>query len=65
MSELKVLTYLGNHVNIVNLMGACTVGGEESFVTLHLYKHFFVGSWRVSQLHMCIRYVLIDSAISR
>lgn len=30
MSELKVLTYLGNHVNIVNLLGACTVGGERS-----------------------------------
>lgn len=28
MSELKVLSYLGNHVNIVNLLGACTVGGE-------------------------------------
>lgn len=28
MSELKVLTYLGNHVNIVNLLGACTVAGE-------------------------------------
>lgn len=28
MSELKVLTYLGNHMNIVNLLGACTVGGE-------------------------------------
>lgn len=27
MSELKVLSYLGNHMNIVNLLGACTVGG--------------------------------------
>uniref|UniRef100_A0A3B4YP85 Mast/stem cell growth factor receptor Kit n=1 Tax=Seriola lalandi dorsalis TaxID=1841481 RepID=A0A3B4YP85_SERLL len=26
MSELKVLSYLGNHVNIVNLLGACTIG---------------------------------------
>ena len=32
MSELKVLTYLGNHVNIVNLLGACTVGGERPFL---------------------------------
>lgn len=30
MSELKVLTYLGNHMNIVNLLGACTVGGERN-----------------------------------
>lgn len=29
MSELKVLSYLGNHINIVNLLGACTVGGEK------------------------------------
>lgn len=29
MSELKVLSYLGNHMNIVNLLGACTVGGES------------------------------------
>lgn len=25
MSELKVLSYLGNHMNIVNLLGACTI----------------------------------------
>ncbi|KAG9327892.1 hypothetical protein JZ751_018397, partial [Albula glossodonta] len=30
MSELKVLSYLGHHMNIVNLLGACTVGGEYS-----------------------------------
>lgn len=30
MSELKVLSYLGNHINIVNLLGACTVGGEAT-----------------------------------
>lgn len=34
MSELKVLSYLGNHVNIVNLLGACTVGGERSRCSL-------------------------------
>lgn len=34
MSELKVLTYLGNHVNIVNLLGACTVGGMWSLFIL-------------------------------
>uniref|UniRef100_A0A671YH05 Mast/stem cell growth factor receptor n=1 Tax=Sparus aurata TaxID=8175 RepID=A0A671YH05_SPAAU len=33
MSELKVLTYLGNHVNIVNLLGACTVGGPILVIT--------------------------------
>ncbi|XP_061883321.1 mast/stem cell growth factor receptor kita-like isoform X1 [Entelurus aequoreus] len=33
MSELKVLGYLGNHVNIVNLLGACTVGGPILVIT--------------------------------
>ncbi|KAF3687595.1 Mast/stem cell growth factor receptor kita [Channa argus] len=33
MSELKVLTYLGNHLNIVNLLGACTVGGPILVIT--------------------------------
>lgn len=32
MSELKVLSYLGNHMNIVNLLGACTVGGVAAFL---------------------------------
>uniref|UniRef100_A0A3Q3IEV0 receptor protein-tyrosine kinase n=1 Tax=Monopterus albus TaxID=43700 RepID=A0A3Q3IEV0_MONAL len=33
MSELKVLSYLGHHVNIVNLLGACTVGGPILVIT--------------------------------
>ncbi|XP_062864554.1 KIT proto-oncogene, receptor tyrosine kinase b [Trichomycterus rosablanca] len=33
MSELKVLSYLGNHMNIVNLLGACTVGGPVLVIT--------------------------------
>ncbi|XP_026799071.3 KIT proto-oncogene, receptor tyrosine kinase b [Pangasianodon hypophthalmus] len=33
MSELKVLSYLGNHMNIVNLLGACTVGGPTLVIT--------------------------------
>ncbi|KAI1888704.1 hypothetical protein AGOR_G00171470 [Albula goreensis] len=33
MSELKVLSYLGHHMNIVNLLGACTVGGPTLVIT--------------------------------
>ncbi|XP_062376526.1 KIT proto-oncogene, receptor tyrosine kinase b [Sardina pilchardus] len=33
MSELKVLSYVGNHVNIVNLLGACTQGGPTLVIT--------------------------------
>lgn len=35
MSELKVLSYLGNHMNIVNLLGACTVGGAAAAFHYH------------------------------
>lgn len=27
MSELKMLTHIGHHANIVNLLGACTESG--------------------------------------
>ncbi|XP_029443409.1 mast/stem cell growth factor receptor Kit [Rhinatrema bivittatum] len=33
MSELKVLSYLGHHMNIVNLLGACTIGGPTLVIT--------------------------------
>ncbi|KAM9314826.1 KIT proto-oncogene, receptor tyrosine kinase b [Pholidichthys leucotaenia] len=33
MSELKVLSYLGHHLNIVNLLGACTIGGPILVIT--------------------------------
>lgn len=28
MSELKIMTHLGPHLNIVNLLGACTKAGR-------------------------------------
>uniref|UniRef100_A0A8C5E241 receptor protein-tyrosine kinase n=1 Tax=Gouania willdenowi TaxID=441366 RepID=A0A8C5E241_GOUWI len=39
MSELKVLSYLGNHMNIVNLLGACTVGGIHVY---ELAQHYYL-----------------------
>lgn len=30
MSELKIMTHLGPHLNIVNLLGACTKSGENA-----------------------------------
>lgn len=30
MTELKILTHIGHHLNVVNLLGACTKqGGKE------------------------------------
>ncbi|XP_077402889.1 platelet-derived growth factor receptor beta-like isoform X2 [Vanacampus margaritifer] len=53
LSELKVLCHLGPHVNIVNLLGACTSGGPVYVITefcchgdlanyLRRHKHTFV-----------------------
>ncbi|XP_074528109.1 platelet-derived growth factor receptor beta-like isoform X2 [Halichoeres trimaculatus] len=33
MSELKVLVHLGPHLNVVNLLGACTTGGPVYLIT--------------------------------
>ncbi|CAL8263962.1 unnamed protein product [Lota lota] len=33
MSELKILSHLGQHKNIVNLLGACTYGGPVLLIT--------------------------------
>nr|XP_057919434.1 macrophage colony-stimulating factor 1 receptor isoform X2 [Doryrhamphus excisus] len=33
MSELKILSHLGHHQNIVNLLGACTFGGPVLVIT--------------------------------
>ncbi|CAL8355141.1 unnamed protein product [Merluccius merluccius] len=33
MSELKILSHLGQHKNIVNLLGACTYGGPVLVIT--------------------------------
>ncbi|XP_077360523.1 platelet-derived growth factor receptor beta-like isoform X2 [Festucalex cinctus] len=55
LSELKVLCHLGPHVNIVNLLGACTSGGPIYVITefcchgdlanyLRRHKHTFVHS---------------------
>uniref|UniRef100_A0A8C9L5H1 receptor protein-tyrosine kinase n=1 Tax=Pavo cristatus TaxID=9049 RepID=A0A8C9L5H1_PAVCR len=55
MSELKIMSHLGPHLNIVNLLGACTKGGPIYIITeycrygdlvdyLHRNKHTFLQS---------------------
>lgn len=34
MSELKIMSHLGPHLNIVNLLGACTKGGRGALGAL-------------------------------
>ncbi|XP_044310257.1 platelet-derived growth factor receptor beta isoform X1 [Varanus komodoensis] len=56
MSELKIMSHLGPHLNIVNLLGACTKAGPIYIITeycrygdlvdyLHRNKHTFLQSW--------------------
>lgn len=50
MSELKIMSHLGPHLNIVNLLGACTKGGTvfilisstQMSVSLSLYPCHFL-----------------------
>lgn len=42
MSELKILIHIGNHLNVVNLLGACTKpNGESGFICLTCNVHVF------------------------
>lgn len=47
MSELKILIHIGNHLNVVNLLGACTKpNGESAFICLTFNVHVFKnGLW--------------------
>uniref|UniRef100_A0A8B9D5Y7 receptor protein-tyrosine kinase n=1 Tax=Anser cygnoides TaxID=8845 RepID=A0A8B9D5Y7_ANSCY len=56
MSELKIMSHLGPHLNIVNLLGACTKGGPIYIITeycrygdlvdyLHRNKHTFLQAY--------------------
>ncbi|MBN3287131.1 KITA factor, partial [Polyodon spathula] len=50
MSELKVLSYLGHHMNIVNLLGACTVG-EQTLFSPNKGNHLCTGAAAMNWSH--------------
>lgn len=39
MTELKILNHIGHHLNVVNLLGACTKAGGVYWHGLHFQKH--------------------------
>lgn len=42
MSELKILIHIGNHLNVVNLVGACTKpNGEGKFKLVYIHFCFY------------------------
>lgn len=45
MSELKILSHLGHHKNIVNLLGACTYGGQTASCAM-------LNQFQILQIHI-------------
>lgn len=56
MSELKMLTHIGHHENIVNLLGACT-GSGKIWRSHGFLNHILC--WRL--LHIRISCISLDS----
>lgn len=45
MSELKILIHIGHHLNVVNLLGACTKAGGEFSVNKEQRRKSFQIQW--------------------
>ncbi|CAJ1063217.1 platelet-derived growth factor receptor beta-like isoform X2 [Xyrichtys novacula] len=54
MSELKVLVHLGPHLNIVNLLGACTRGGPVYLIT-EFCRHGDLVNYLQRNKHTCLQ----------
>lgn len=55
MSELKILIHIGHHLNVVNLLGACTkAGGEKSSVNKEQRRNTF-------QIQRCLDVSVVES----
>lgn len=46
MALIQLISYLGNHVNIVNLLGACTIGGK-AMANLTLVMGQIIKRWEI------------------
>uniref|UniRef100_A0A669E8Z1 receptor protein-tyrosine kinase n=1 Tax=Oreochromis niloticus TaxID=8128 RepID=A0A669E8Z1_ORENI len=64
MSELKILIHIGHHLNVVNLLGACTKPGGPLMVIVEYCKHGNLSSYlkskrgeyspyKIAQLDIC------------
>uniref|UniRef100_A0A9J8BIP6 receptor protein-tyrosine kinase n=1 Tax=Cyprinus carpio carpio TaxID=630221 RepID=A0A9J8BIP6_CYPCA len=49
MSELKILIHIGHHLNVVNLLGACTKQGGPLMVIVEYCKHGNLSSYLKSK----------------
>lgn len=52
MTELKILNHIGHHLNVVNLLGACTRPGGMCFF-LRSYMHKYAGKKKKKKFQTC------------
>lgn len=59
MSELKILIHIGNHLNVVNLLGACTKPNGEYTIYSRTREAYFdyasavISLWSVAVIYGC------------
>ncbi|XP_032878729.1 vascular endothelial growth factor receptor 1 isoform X2 [Amblyraja radiata] len=51
MSELKILIHIGNHLNVVNLLGACTRHGDPLMVIVEYCKYGNLSNYLQTKRH--------------
>uniref|UniRef100_A0A4W6CIS6 receptor protein-tyrosine kinase n=1 Tax=Lates calcarifer TaxID=8187 RepID=A0A4W6CIS6_LATCA len=61
MSELKILIHIGHHLNVVNLLGACTKPGGPLMVIVEYCKHGNLSSYLKSKRGEYSPYKRVDS----
>uniref|UniRef100_A0A8C5EIP4 receptor protein-tyrosine kinase n=1 Tax=Gouania willdenowi TaxID=441366 RepID=A0A8C5EIP4_GOUWI len=62
MSELKILIHIGHHLNVVNLLGACTKPGGPLMVIVEYCKHGNLSSYLKSKRGEYSPYKVTDSS---
>uniref|UniRef100_A0A3Q3WWH0 receptor protein-tyrosine kinase n=1 Tax=Mola mola TaxID=94237 RepID=A0A3Q3WWH0_MOLML len=60
MSELKILSHLGYHDNIVNLLGACTQGGPMLMITEYCSHGDLLNFLRAHAQHFMASFLSMD-----
>ncbi|XP_063148280.1 macrophage colony-stimulating factor 1 receptor [Candoia aspera] len=63
MSELKIMSHLGHHENIVNLLGACTHGGPILVITEYCPYGDLLNFLRKKAEHLIIQDLTLESTL--
>ncbi|XP_038627891.1 macrophage colony-stimulating factor 1 receptor isoform X2 [Tachyglossus aculeatus] len=62
MSELKIMSHLGHHENIVNLLGACTHGGPVLVITEYCCHGDLLNFLRRKAESMVVQNIILESS---